>query len=385
MTLKVAIILTTRGNFGKMLSTMRAIQAHPDLELQLILGGGILQDAFGDFAPIVADEGFTIDAQVDFLVAESGDLNSMTSSAGQAVTMMGEAFARLQPDIAMVIADRYEALSIAQAALCQTIPVAHLEGGEQSGSIDDRIRHAVSQLADLHLPANPAAAKRLEAMMIPPATIHVVGSPSLDIIAEIELDDLGPLSSFQGTAGSGAKIDHTRPFVLVSQHPVVGEQDSADAQIAETAAAISEIGLPAIWILPNMDAGRTAIRNHLEDNISGGFDVPVRLYPSMPLQVYARAMHACACLIGNSSSGIREATFLGVPTVNIGTRQTGRERGANVIDVPYDRREIAAAIARQLSHGRYPQDLRYGDGHSGDHIAELLAGETSTPRKAATS
>lgn len=384
MTRKIAIVLTTRGNFGKMLSTMRAIKAHPDLELQLILGGGILQDTFGDFAPIVAGEGFTIDARVDFLVAESGDLNSMTSSAGHAVTMMGDAFDRLQPDIAMVIADRYEALSIAQAALCQTIPVAHLEGGEQSGSIDDRIRHAVSQLADLHLPANPAAAERLKAMMISPETIHVVGSPSLDIIAEIELENLEPLTAFQETAGSGAQIDHEKPFVLVSQHPVVGEQDAADTQIAETAAAISDIGLPAIWILPNMDAGRTAIRHYLEDNISRGFDVPVRLYPSMPLQVYARAMNACACLIGNSSSGIREATFLGVPTVNIGTRQTGRERGANVIDVSYDRKEITTAIAHQVSHGRYTQDLRYGDGHSGDHIAALLAGETSTPRKAAT-
>jgi UDP-hydrolysing UDP-N-acetyl-D-glucosamine 2-epimerase len=368
---KVAVVLTTRGNYGKMLSTMRAVRAHPALELQVILGGGILRDTFGRFAPVLAADGFKVDREVDYLVGDSGDLDSMTASAGRAVGGFGEALAALAPDIAVAIADRYEALSLALAATCRAVPIAHLEGGEVSGSIDDRIRHSISKLAQVHLPANRDAADRLLALGEAPDSIHVVGSPSIDIIAGLNVHDTAPLDEHQHKAGTGAVIDHRAPFLLVSQHPVVGEHEDGGRQTAITAAAVNDVGLPVIWILPNMDAGSAEVRQTvqgLQSTIGA-----LRIYPSLPLPLYARAMAAAACLVGNTSSGIREAAFLGVPTVNIGSRQTGRKRGANVVDAGWNRIEIAAAIRERIACGRLPPEHIYGDGHAGEKIAALLA------------
>ena len=371
MTRKIAIVLSTRGNYGKMMSVMRAILARSDLSLQIVLSGGILTDEFGDFTPVLAADGFRADRSVDFLVGGGGDLSAMTESAGRAVILFGEALAELAPDVVMVIADRYEALSLALAATCRAVPIAHLEGGERSGSIDDRLRHAVTKLAQIHFPASRSAADAIISMGEDQGRIHVVGSPSLDIIAALALDDLSEVDRYQARAGDGAIINHGLPFILVSQHPVVGEHEKAASQLMETAAAVRKTGLPAIWILPNMDAGNAAMRRavaRLKADTS-----KIRFYASMPLPIYARVMAAARCLVGNSSSGIREAAFLGTPTVNVGTRQSGRERGGNVVDAGYDYFAIAAAIAHQIEHGRYNMDPIYGDGHSGQKIATILA------------
>ncbi len=370
---KVAITLTTRGNYGKMLSTMRAIRARSDLELQLIVGGGILSEAYGNFVPVVESDGFRIDRKIDYLDGLSGDLSTMTRSAGRAVELFGNSFAELAPDVVVVIADRYEALSIAMAATCRTIPIAHLEGGESSGSIDDRIRHAITMLAQIHLPASRRAAERIVSMGENPGLVYTVGSPSFDIISALNIEDLAPLDAFQAAKGVGATLDHRAPFLLVSQHPVVGEHDSAEAQIAETVAAVGEIGLPVMWVQPNMDAGSDGVRNALLRLSQGGASAPIRFYTALPLQIYARAMKACCCMLGNTSSGIREAAFIGVPVVNVGSRQRGRERGRNVIDVDYRRAEMVAAIRKQIAHGPYASDPIYGNGRSGEQIAEILA------------
>ncbi|MBL8833936.1 MAG: UDP-N-acetylglucosamine 2-epimerase (hydrolyzing) [Rhodospirillales bacterium] len=370
---KVAIALTTRGNYGKMLSTMRAIRARPDLELRLIVGGGILRNSFGDFVPVVEADGFKVDRKVDYLEGMSGDADTMLRSAARAVDGFGAVLAELAPDVVVVIADRYEALSIAFAATCRSIPIAHLEGGEMSGSIDDRIRHAITMLAQIHLPASRSAAARLVAMGERRESVHLVGSPSFDIIGALDLADLAPLDAFQAVNGSGPAIDHRAPFVLVSQHPVVEEEAQAEAQTVETAAAVAAVGLPVVWVQPNMDAGSVGVRRALARSAALPGAPPMHVYASLPLPLYARAMKACRCMLGNSSSGIREAAFLGVPVVNVGTRQRGRERGRNVVDVGYVRSEMEAAIRRQLAHGAYAPDDLYGNGRSGERIAEVLA------------
>ena len=370
---KIAIALTTRGNYGKMLSTMRAIRAAPDLQLQLIVGGGILHAAFGDFVPTIEGEGFAIDRKIDYLEGMSDDLDTMTRSAARAVDQFGAALAELKPDVTLLIADRYEAMAFALAATCRAVPIAHLEGGEASGSIDDRFRHAITMLAQIHLPASRSAAARLVAMGEDPARVFEVGSPSFDILAALDLADLAPLDAFQAANGTGAMLDHRKPFLLVSQHPVVEEHAQAESQIEATLAAIAAVGLPALWVQPNMDAGSDGVRRVLARAASSAAAVPIRFYPSLPLPIYARAMKACRCMVGNTSSGIREAAFLGVPVVNVGTRQRGRERGRNVVDVAYDAGAMAAAIGAQLAHGAYASDPIYGDGRSGEKIAAVLA------------
>jgi len=370
---RIAIALTTRGNYGKMLSTMRAIRRAPDLQLQLIVGGGILHAAFGDFVPIIEAEGFTIDRKIDYLDGMSDDLEAMTRSSARAVDCFGAALADLKPDVTLLIADRYEAMAFALAATCRAVPIAHLEGGETSGSIDDRFRHAITMLAQIHFPASRSAAANLLAMGERPERVFEVGSPSFDILSALDLTDMAPLDAFQADNGMGAILDHRKPFLLVSQHSVVEEHAEAESQIDATLAAVVAIGLPVLWVQPNMDAGSDGVRRALARVAVSATGVPIRFYPSMPLPIYARAMAACRSMVGNTSSGIREAAFLGVPVVNVGTRQRGRERGLNVTDVSYDTNEMTAAILAQLAHGPYVSNPVYGDGRSGEKIAAVLA------------
>lgn len=373
MSRKIVIPLTTRGNFGKMLSTMRAIRERSDLSLEVFLGGAIVRSELGSFTDLVKAEGFAVSRSIDYLQGDSGDIAAMTASAARAVDMFGAAFAESRPDAVVAIADRYEALSIAFAATCCAVTLVHLEGGESSGSIDDRIRHSITKLSQVHLASSEEAASRIVSMGESPQSVHVVGSPSFDIIAELDLNDLSALDRHQDSAGFGAKIDHRAPFLLVSQHPVVEEHADAVRQIAETAAAVKRFGMPVVWIQPNADAGSGPIRRSLSEIGGGGLGVPVRVYSALPLPIYVRAMNSCRCMVGNSSSGIREAAFLGVPVVNVGTRQSNRIRGRNVVDVDYSSDQIAEAIADRLAHGRFSRDELYGDGRSGGKIADILA------------
>lgn len=370
---KIVIPITTRGNFGKMLSTMRAARARADLQLEIFLGGAVIRDKIGEFAELIRSEKFEISRTIDYLQGESGDIDTMMRSAAIAVEHFGKAIRQCSPDAVVVIADRYESLSFAFAATCCAVPIVHLEGGESSGSIDDRIRHSITKLAQIHLASSAEAAARIVSMGEFPGSVHVVGSPSFDIIAGLDLEDLAPLEAFQARNGFGAMLDHRSPFLLVSQHSVVEEHADALRQIEETAEAVRRFGFPVIWIQPNADAGSSVIRSALTAIGAGSLGIPVRVYSAMPLPVYACAMNASRCMIGNSSSGIREAAFLGVPTVNIGTRQSNRMRGRNVMDVNYSRDEIGEAIADRLKSGRFPRDPIYGDGRSGEKIADILA------------
>lgn len=372
MTRKVCIVLTTRGNYAKMKSTMRAIQTSPDLELQLVVGGAVLDPQYGDFVPMIEADGFHVDERLDY-IEDGKSLLSVTLSAGRCISLFGEVLNRLNSDVVMVVADRYEALSIAQAALCMNIHIAHLEGGELSGSIDERIRHAITKLAHIHFPANEQAASFLEKMGEHHDSIFITGTPSLDQIEALNLDDVLPLQELIDASSSGAMINLQNDYIVVSQHPVVTEYGQAKAQFIETCQAVKSIGLPCVWILPNDDAGAqeiTAPISSLQDDSNAP---PVRTVGGLVLNQYIRLLKHSRCLVGNTSSGIRESAFLGVPVVNIGTRQHGRQRGQNVIDVGYTRAEITIAAKNQIQHGPYPQDTLYGDGHAGKAIAQILA------------
>lgn len=380
---RVCVVLATRGNYGKMKSTMRALRDHPGVDLQVVLSGAPLLARYGLYAPVIEADGFSIDQFVDFLV-EGESEEAMAASAARATELMALAFQSLRPDIVVVVADRYEALSIAMAAMCLNITIAHLEGGEISGSIDERIRHAVTKLAHIHFPATAEAAKRIIRMGEDSATVHVVGSPSLDLMSTIDIGDLSILRDMDSRSLGGRPVDLTRPYVVVSQHPVVTEYADAEAQIVETAAALAELGLPAVWLLPNMDAGRDGVLRAVRTLMHGEGKVPVMFLGSLPLEQYLVLLNHARCLIGNSSSGIRECEYLGLPVVNIGSRQNTRERGANVVDVGYDAKAILKAVRAQIAHGLFPSQHIYGDGNAGAKIAGVLATAPITLEKVMT-
>jgi UDP-hydrolysing UDP-N-acetyl-D-glucosamine 2-epimerase len=280
----------------------------------------------------------------------------------------------LKPDVVVSVGDRFETIATAIAAAYMNIPVAHTMGGEISGTIDESIRHAVTKLAHVHFAANKPAAERIIRMGEDPATVFSVGCPRVDLVDEIaRMPDGIPHADWLTREGVGAHIDLEKPFLLVNQHPVTTEYGQGKQQIRETLLALEELEMPTIMLWPNVDAGSEDIAAGMRSFREHKSRTWIRFFKNFPTDTYIRLMMASACVVGNSSAPIREGAFLGVPAVNIGTRQMGRDRAANVIDAGYNHREIAGAIRRQIAHGRYPMNDLYGDGQAGGRIADLLA------------
>lgn len=206
-----------------------------------------------------------------------------------------------------------------------------------------------------------------------PNDVFNVGCPRMDLICD-ELKqsvDLNPL--FDAYKGVGPSLDLTEPFLLVSQHPVTTEFGSNRQQIEETLSALASLAMPTVMLWPNVDAGSDDISKGIRTFREARRPEWLHVFKNLPTPVYIQLMNATACLIGNSSSGIREATFIGTPVVNIGTRQHRRVRGENIVDVPYDSQAILTAIQNQIQHGKYPSNALYGTGDAGKKIANILA------------
>jgi UDP-hydrolysing UDP-N-acetyl-D-glucosamine 2-epimerase len=369
---KVCIFIGSRANYSSIKSVMRAVMAHPDLELQLVVGASALLDRFGAAVDVIEADGFTVNARVSMIV-EGETPATMAKSTGLGLLELPTTFEQLKPDVVVSVGDRFETMATAIAAAYMNIPVAHTMGGEISGTIDESIRHAVTKLAHIHFPANQAAADRIIRMGEPPDTVHTVGCPRIDLVSEIARGHAALDDSWLERDGVGAHIDLNKPFLLVNQHPVTTEYGAGKEQIRETLEALDELKMPTIMLWPNVDAGSEDIATGMRTFRETRKPKYIRFYKNFPIETYVRLMLSCACVVGNSSAPIREGAFLGVPAVNIGTRQTGRDRGPNVVDVGYDRREIGEAIRRQLARGRYPSDALYGDGGAGSRIADLIA------------
>lgn len=370
-TRKICVILTTRGNYAKMKGVMRGIQNTPELELQLILAGGAVLDRYGLAKEKLVKGDYNVDRIIHFVV-EGENPVAMAKSAGLGIIEFSTAFENLKPDAVVVIADRFECLSIAMAAIYMNIPIIHIEGGEISGSVDESVRHAISKLAHLHFPANTEASDRLVRMGEDPSTVFPVGCTSLDVLAENNLDDLKPVMDLQKNTGVGSVIDLNKEYLLVIQHPVTTEYEANLRHVNETINAIKELSINTVWVWPNIDAGSDGVSKGIRVFRENYHPSYIHFFKSLPIEYYAPLLKNAACFVGNSSSGIRESAFLGVPTVNIGTRQEGRQRGGNVIDVDYDANEIVNAVRRPLSHGHYKPDFVYGDGQSCDRIVDIL-------------
>ena len=371
---RVCVVVTARPSYSRIKTALAAIQNHPDLELQLVVAASALLERYGDVSQLIQSDGFTIAARV-FIVLEGETPTAMAKSTGLGVLELATVFDNLKPHVVVTVADRYETLATAVAAAYMNIPVAHVQGGEVTGSIDEKVRHAVTKLADLHLVSTSRAAERVIRMGEVPATVSVTGCPSIDLAIEMLAEpdlDFEPIARYGGV---GAPLDLSQGYVVVMQHPVTTEYDLARQQVTETLHAIREQRMPTLWFWPNVDAG--------SDGTSGGIrtfrelERPdyIHFFKNMTPSDFLKVLYNSRCLIGNSSVGIRECSFLGVPVVNVGTRQDGRDRGGNVLDVDCDRTAIGGALERHLAHGgRYPSDPLYGTGRAGEQIADSLSG-----------
>lgn len=373
---KICVAVTARPSYSRIRSALVAIRARDDLDLQLIAAASALSDKYGNVVEVMEAEGFRIDRRVE-MGGESGTLVAQARSTGIGLSEMATAFDALKPDWVVSVADRFETMATAVAAAYMNIPLAHVQGGEITGNIDEKVRHAVTKLADLHLVANEKAQERVVRMGERASRVVVTGCPSIDVAREA-IADPSLADALVQQLGGRTGLDLGHGFLIVSQHSVTNEHGDGPMQTGQTAEAVVASGLPALWFWPNLDAGSDGVSQTLRAWRDQGRLPQVRFIQNVPPEGFIRLLQRCHCIIGNSSVAIRECAWLGVPAVNIGSRQSGRDRGANVQDVNYDADEILAAIRRQMKVGRYAPDTLYGDGHAGDKIAAALA--TATPQ-----
>ena len=372
MTRKVCVVVTARPSYSRIKSALTAIKAHPDLELQLVVAASALLDRYGSAIHYIEQDGFDIAARV-FMVLEGENLTTMAKTTGLGLLELATVFDNLQPDVVVTIADRYETIATAIAASYMNIPVAHIQGGEITGSIDDKVRHAVTKLANLHFVATQKAAERVIKMGEDPETVFVTGCPSVDLAAEVLHNPALDFDPIEKYGGVGVQVDLSNGYLVVLQHPVTTEYESARMHITETLHAVQEVGMPVMWFWPNVDAGSDGISKGIRSFRELVQPKNIHFFKNMAPSDFLRLLYNSKGIIGNSSAAIRECAYLGVPAVNIGSREVGRERGGNVIDVDYNRLEIINAINRNLMNGKFPQDTLYGDGLAGEKIAGLLA------------
>ena len=390
---KICVVITARPSYSRIRTALHAIQRHAELELQLVVAASALLDRYGSAIQAIERDGFEIRHRV-YMVLEGENLVTSAKSTGIGLSELATVFDNLQPDAVVTIADRYETLATAVAASYMNIPVVHVQGGEVTGSIDEKVRHSVTKLSNLHLVSTKLARERVIRLGEDPASVHMTGCPSIDIAADVAARPALDFDPFERYGGVGPKTDLANGYLVVMQHPVTTEYDDtpegrivsgeARRQVEETLYAVKDFDFPVLWFWPNPDAGSDGtskgIRIFREKEKPENFHLFRNMFPEDFLRLLVNAK----ALIGNSSVGIRECSYLGVPAVNIGTRQEGRERGANVIDVDHDRRAIGDAIHEHLRRGKPARDHLYGDGRAGERIAECLATAALTIEKRLT-
>lgn len=371
----VCVVIHNRANYARIKSFLSTALYHPNLDLKIIAASSTLLYRFGQASNIIEKDGFTLESSIHNVV-EGDTPCTMAKSTGLAIIELATQFQRIKPDVVLTVADRYETMATAIASSYMNIPLAHTQGGELTGSIDDSVRHSITKLSHIHFPATHQAAQVIRQMGENPASIFTVGCPSLDLLVGTNLD-LTP-DFFNSSLGVGAQLQQGLPYLLVLQHPVTTEYGSSSYQIHETFTAVSDIlisnpNLQVIWLWPNIDAGSDSISKYLRQSRENGLAPRTHFYRNFSAEDYARVLKNCSVIVGNSSSGLREASFLGIPCVNIGSRQKNRERSSNVINATYDSLEIKNAILYQLSHGLYEPSYLYGRGTSGQQITNILS------------
>ncbi len=382
---KICVFVGSRANYSSIKSVMVAIKEHPELKLQLVLGASAILDRFGKVEKLIKKDGFEPDFVFHQLI-EGENPTTMAKSTGLGTIEMATVLENLKPDYVVIVGDRFEMMSVTIAAAYMNIRIVHTMGGEVTGTIDESIRHAITKFAHIHFPANDDAKDRIVKMGEDQNYVFNFGCPRLDLVKEelnrCSIESLSDL--FIEYSGVGEPINVEKPYLLVSQHPVTTEFGENRYQIEQTLYALNELKMPTIMLWPNADAGSDDISKGIRSFREKYKPKWLYVFRNLPTATYIHLMNTTSCLIGNSSSGVREGAFIGTPVVNIGSRQNSRASGKNVLNAGYDRQAILKAIQNQLKHGKYQSDHLYGDGLAGKKIADAIAASEPSIQKTIT-
>ncbi|UII31655.1 UDP-N-acetylglucosamine 2-epimerase [Fulvivirga ulvae] len=369
---KVCVVVTARPSYSRVKTALKAINDHAELELQLVVAASALLDRYGAAINYMEKDGFKIAAKV-FNVLEGENPTAAAKTTGIGILELSTVFDNLKPDIVVTIADRYETMATAIAASYMNIPLAHIQGGEVTGNIDEKVRHSITKLADYHFVATEEAKLRVIKLGEENSQVFNTGCPSIDLAHNVKENPSFNFDPYVKYGGVGSKPDLSNGYVVVMQHPVTNEYSNSRRHIEETLQAVSDLPYPVLWFWPNVDAGADGTSSGIRAFRERFKPAHMHFFKNMEPDDFLKLLINTRCLIGNSSVGIRECAYLGVPVVNIGSRQNRRERGSNVLDVGYNKKEILSAINHWLNSERPEYSQVYGGGDAGAKIARLLA------------
>ena len=361
---KISVTTGTRAEYGIMRSVLEAIAKSKKLELHLIVTGMHLSKKYGMTINEIIKDGFRIYSSFDMLSKEDSNY-SMSKALGKGIVTFTKIFYKLKPDINLILGDRDEMLASALAAYHLNIPNAHIHGGDKSqGGIDEYNRHAITKISNIHFAATSRSKERILKMGENPKFVFHTGSPSID---EILKKQITPKKSLEKKYG----INLNGKDILLLQHPVTTQTRQSGKQIMNTLKAIVKIGENTIAIAPNSDPGNGLIFKHLR-TFSKKYDF-IKMYNTLPRNDFLGLLKNCGALVGNSSSGMIEASYFDTPVVNMGIRQKGREKGSNVIEVEDSINSIYSGILRAFKkQKKFHKRNLYGKGNSAAKIVRHL-------------
>ncbi len=369
---KICVVVTARPSYSRIKTALQAIKEHPNLELQLVVAASALLDRYGSAVQYIEKDGFQIAAKV-FNVLEGENLTAAAKTTGLGIMELSSVFENLKPDMVVTVADRFETISTAIAASYMNIPLAHIQGGEVTGNIDEKVRHSITKLADYHFVASEDAKERVLRLGEDPRYVFNTGCPSIDLAENVMKNPNLDFDPYIKYGGVGAKPDLSKGYIIVMQHPVTNEYAESRKQIEETLFALKDINLPILWFWPNVDAGADGTSSGIRAFREKHKVEHIHFFKNMEGEDFLRLLINSICLVGNSSVGIRECAYLGVRALNIGSRQNKRLRGINVVDLDYNRDAIKRALNGINMNSKIKSSEIYGKGNSGRAIANLLA------------
>jgi len=368
---KICVVLNNRANYARIKSFLLLANKNNKIDLHLVLAGSSHLEKYGDISGLIKKDKLRINHKL-FTIYEGNDPICMTKTTSQTINELSTVFLNTKPDIVFVIGDRYENLAVAISASYMNIPIAHVQGGEVTGSIDESVRHAITKLSHIHFTCTKRSKKFVLKMGENKRNVFLTGCPSIDLIKSHELKiDKGfnKRNSFVGSI-----INFKKPYLTFLLHPVTTEFEKNKEYIDNLIKIIEYFSnkYQTVILWPNVDSGTDFISKKIRILLNHNKEKSIAAYKNFSPEDYLKLINNTLCLVGNSSSGIRESSIIGLPVVNVGSRQTGRERGKNVIDVDNNYISILKAINKQLKKKKYKKNKIYGDGKAGKRILNII-------------
>ena len=368
----ICFVILSRANYSSIKSVMYEVKKSKSLDFKLIVGASAIIDKYGSVSDLIEKEGFKIDYKINNLI-EDTKTTGMVKTTGMGMVEISTILEKINPSIVFTVGDRYETISTAISAAYMNITVAHTMGGEVSGTIDESIRHAVTKLSHIHFVSNKDALKRVLKLGEDKKFVFDVGCPRIDEVKKI-LKQKKYYEAIKNLnkEGVGAKIDPKDDYIILSYHPVTTELSQNENHIKKILNVIKDIKCKKIILWPNSDAGSEMISKVVRQFREKKLLENTRLIKNVSIETYVNLLNRCKCLVGNSSSAIREGAFIGVPSVNIGTRQKNRLRGKNIIDCGYEHNELIKKIILQSKKKQLKSESIYGNGTAGKKIVKII-------------